>query len=222
MAKQRKDNVIVVNNIEDFTKNLKRITELMTKDELPFRITKAKIKDDFCNYDFTIISGVGAGDNHGVKGKGIVERDMHDAFSKLNVHLAVIDDAFLRSNIEIEDINALHGHDLTILYSVNGIMFKGPKDSESVVLMGTKYVTCASGRIELESPLIPLDNLSSYKWFKELKEAAEKARNEVALYKEGKYTPVEEPEVNDPDQGNLFNGDVEEETEEAFESAKVK
>lgn len=61
MAKQRKDNVIVVNNIEDFTKNLKKITELMTKDELPFRITKAKIKDDFCNYDFTIISGVGEG-----------------------------------------------------------------------------------------------------------------------------------------------------------------
>jgi len=219
MAKtKKKDSVIVVHDVQEFTKNLQKITEQLKSNTLPFRITKAKIKDDFCNYDYTIITGVGAGDSHGVKGRGIVERDMHEAFSKLNVHLAVIDDAFLRSNIEIEDINSLHGHDLTLLYSVNGIMFKGPKDAESVVLMGTKYVTCAAGRIELESPLIPLDNLSSYKFYEELKIAVEKARTEVALYKEGKYTPVEEPSgINDENQGKLF----EEEEEVNFEVAKA-
>lgn len=218
MAAKKKNNVIVVHDVQEFTKNLQRITEQLKNDELPFRITKAKIKDDFCNYDYTITSGVGAGDSHGVKGRGIVERDMHEAFSKLNVHLAVIDDAFLRSDIEIEDINSLHGHDLTILYSVNGIMFKGHKDAESVVLMGTKYVTCASGRIELESPLIPLDNLSSYKFYNELKQAAENARKEVALYKEGKYTTEEEPSKNiDDNQKSLFEGDNEVE----FENNKI-
>jgi len=38
-----------------------------------FEIMAASIKDDFCNYTYEIKQGVGAGDTHQVKGKGIVD-----------------------------------------------------------------------------------------------------------------------------------------------------
>lgn len=37
-----------------------------------FVIKEASIKDDFCNYTFEVASGVGIGDTHNVKGKGII------------------------------------------------------------------------------------------------------------------------------------------------------
>jgi hypothetical protein len=160
----------------------------------PFEIKEAKVKDDFCNYNYYVKEGVGAGDTHKVTGTGIVDRDMHLAFAKLNVHLAVIDDVFKHSNIEIGDIDNFHGHDLTVLYSVTGFKFSGSEDNETVVLIGTKYVTSAVGRIEIESPKISLDSGSGYKFYNELKEAADNAKEEVALYALGKCT---QPEVEE-------------------------
>lgn len=191
-----------------------------------FEITQATIKDDFCNYSFEIIAGVGIGDTHNVKGKaGIIKDTMRTAFSKFNVHLAVIDDAFKNSGIEIEDIDMQHNHDLTLCYNVTGFTIKGGKDNESIVLSGNKYVSSAGGRMELESPKITIDNLGGYKWYNELATAAENAREEVALYKEGNYVPVKEDiEEPDPKQSKInfnvdaviVNGDFSD-----FENAKV-
>lgn len=153
-------------------------------------ITEAKIKDEFCFYSFEILEGIGAGDTHNVKGVGIIKPDMSKAFNKLNVHMAVIDDVFKHSGIEIEDIDNYHSHDLTTLFEVTGIKIKGSKGNESVILIGTKYVS-AGGIIDVTSPKIPMNNLSSYKWYNELKEAVDDVRHEVSLYREGKYTPVE-------------------------------
>lgn len=223
--KKEKDNVVVVHDVHQFTANIKRLTEQLTEGTLTYRITKASVKDDFCNYTYEITDGIGVGDVHNVKGKGIVERDMKDALSALNVHLAAIDDAFLRGGRDMETLQFLkdlRGDDLAVLYSVTGFEFKGPKDAETIILKGSKYVTCAHDRIELACPPIPLDNLSSYKFYTELKEAATALRNEVALYKEGKYTPVQEVTVRDENQGSLFEDGEEHDDDTVFEDAKME
>lgn len=185
--------------------------------EKTFLIKEATIKDDFCNYSYEIISGIGIGDTHKVNGSGIIEGDMRNAFAVFNVHLAVIDDIFKHSKVKISDIDTMHGHDLTGLVNVTGFKIKGSNENESIVLIGNKYVSEAGGRIELVTPRIPLDNLSSYKWYNELKVAADKARLEVELYKGGKYTPVEVEEVKEEtQQPNLFD-----QPDAEFENAKV-
>jgi len=166
----------------------------------PFEITSAQIADDFCNYSFEILAGVGVGDTHNVKGKGIIDADLQEAFSKFNAHLAFVDDVFGHSNIDVADIDQFHNHDLTLLFNVTGFQIKGGEGNESIVLIGTKYVNSVTSRIELKSPKIPLDGLSSYKWHNELKAAADIAREEVALYKGGKCTAVETSDKEDANQ----------------------
>lgn len=171
--------------------------DLIQDEGRPFEIIEASIKDDFCIYIFEVTKGVGLGDKHKVDGKGIIDEDMRDAFAKFNVHLACIDDVFKHSDVEILDIDKMHGHELTGLYHVTGFKITGSAENECIILMGNKYVSSAGGRIEIKSPKIPLDNLSSYKWYNELKVAADKARWEVEEYKEGKYTTEEDdPEDN--------------------------
>src|SRR6476469_9637941 len=106
----------------------------------PYDIISASIDDDFCNYAYEINSGLGLGDKHTVSGSGIVKDDMKSAFAKFNVHLAFIDDVFKHSEIEVLDIDSLHGHDLTFLYNVTGFKVKGTEDSQSIILIGTKYI----------------------------------------------------------------------------------
>jgi hypothetical protein len=84
-----------------------------------------------------------------------------------------------------------------------------------------KYVSSAGGWEEIKSPEITLDSLSPYKWWNELKAASDKAREEVSLYKEGNYTPVEVEEEDDNQQGNLFDKSPDEKTEEEFAQAAV-
>lgn len=192
-----------------------------------FIINEAAIKDDFCNYTYEIIDGVGVGDKHKVNGSGIIEDDMRDAFRKLNVHLAAIDDVFKLSGIEIGDIDKFHNHELTGHYHVTGFKIKGGLENESIILIGSKFVGTAGGRIELATPKIPLDNMSSYKWCDELKAAADCAREEVALYKEGKYTTVDDSDESEkPNPNQLTIGDeIERNTglkvEVDFKKAKV-
>jgi hypothetical protein len=185
-----------------------------TQEEKIFTIKEASLKDDFCNYKFEILRGVGSGDTHSVNGSGIIEDDMRDAFARLNVHLAAIDDVFKLSGIELENIDNYHNHELTSRYNVTGFKIKGGTENESIILIGSKYVGTAGGRIELATPRIPLDNLSSYQWYNELKEAADNAREEVALYKEGKYTAVEEDDEK-PNPRQLTIGDEIKQAQEA-------
>ncbi|MES2395636.1 MAG: hypothetical protein V4549_06520 [Bacteroidota bacterium] len=172
-------------------------------DEKPFKIMSASIVDDFCNYAFEIKSGVGIGDRHTVKGNGIVDQDMKDAFERLNVHLAAIDDVFKHSGIEVSNIDKLRPHVLTGDYEVTGFKIFALGENEAIVLIGHKHVSCSGERMDLQTPKIPLDNLSSYQWYNELKEAADEARLEVELYKGGKCTKVEESDEEDPKQLNI-------------------
>ena len=86
-----------------------------------------------------------------------------------------------------------------------------------------KYVSSAGGWMEIKSPEITLDNLSSYKWWNELKSAADHAREEVSLYKEGNYTPVEkEEEEPDNNQLTIFSTNGNQETEDELAGTEVK
>ena len=165
------------------------------KVERDFSILEASIKDDFCNYQFEVTHGVGIGDRHGVKGSGIVMDSLKEALAELNVHIAVIDDVFKNAGIE-KDIEELKNHEFTYLYAVTGFKVK----NNSILLSGSKYIS-TGGRISFETPRISIDELSAYKWYNELKEASDKIREEVALYKEGNYIAVaEEEEKEDPGQ----------------------
>jgi len=163
-----------------------------------YKIVEAKLRDDFCDYKYEITAGVGVHNVLGVKAKcGFVRDSLKTSFAEFNIHLAIIDDVFKNSGIEVENLESMAGHELTMLFNVTGFKLKGDDDNLTIALIGNKYVSMG-GRMELETDEIAIDELSSYKWKNELKAAAMDAANEVAMYKEGNYTPVseEEPEEN--------------------------
>lgn len=186
-------------------------------------IKEAKIKDDFCNYTYEISGGKSVGFIHNVSGKGVIEDDLRTAFSRLNVHLAVIDDVYKHSDTQIGDIDKMHNDDLALLYTCTGFKVQGDEDNENIVLMGTKYLS-SGARMELKTPKIPIDNLSSYPWHNELKTEADKCRDEVALYHYGYFTPVQEEEPQeDPAQSKIEFGKADKKGAEVvdFETGRV-
>lgn len=183
--------------------------------ERSYQIMSANIKDDFCHYSFKVLSGIGIGDTNNVKGVGIIKEDMRDAFMNFNKHLAVVDDVFKHSNVEITNIDLMDNYTITGMFHVTGFKIIGDTENESVVLKGTKYVS-AGGRIELATPKIPLDSLSSYTWYNELKAAVDVARNEVALYKEGKCDAPKAEDKVDPKQLRIGQSQEEKEEENEF------
>lgn len=179
--KGSKDNPVTTEELADL---------LTAKPKRGYVIINALIKDDFCNYRYEITEGIP--DGHNVDGKGIIKDDMRNAFQRLNVHLAALDDAYRISGTDITNIDLHHTDEIAGFYHVTGFKIKGGKDNESISLIGTKYSKTCGGRLNISgTPFIPMDTLSSYKWYNELRVAADGAREEVALYKEGKSTPVE-------------------------------
>jgi hypothetical protein len=157
-----------------------------------------------------------------VAGSGIVKDSLLKAFANFNVHLACMDEIFKHSKIEISDIDNMHNDELISLYRVSYFKIKANKGYDTIKVHGMKYVSSAGGWMELKSPEVALDNLSSYKWWNELKTAADTAREEVLLYKEGNYTPVEvEEDVKDDKQGKLFGEKETEEMEDQLTGAEV-
>lgn len=176
-------------------------------EKVPYAVIFAEIKDDFCNYHYRITTGKHKDFVHRVTNKiGIIDDDLRESFSKLAVHLAVKDDIFKHSGREIQDIEEMHTDELATLYSVTAFKIGGEGSAETVALVGNKYLSDGT-RMELETPRIAIDNLSSYKWWDQLNQALATCRTEVSLYHEGKYTLKEkvEPEP-DKNQGSLFEG----------------
>lgn len=185
-----------------------------------FEIVKAVIKDDFCNYSFSVLDGVGIGDTHNVTGTGIVLDDMITSFQVFNRHFACIDDVFKHSKVDIENIDTMVNHELCALYSVNGFSIHGSSENESIVLYGSKYLSIG-GRIDFKTTRVALDGLSAYRWWNELKIASDNAIKEVELYKGGKYTPVEKEEKANPKQLKITDDMDEVDNSEEFENAKL-
>lgn len=215
--KKKRETLVITNTVLD---KMKSLTEELDK-EREIEITSASLKDDFCNYSYEVTKGIGVGDTHSVKGKGIIDDDLRDAFVRLNVHLAVVDDIFKHAGVELEKINKHREDELATHYTVTGIKIKGKEENLSVELIGTKFVSSAGGDMQLASPKIPLDNSSSYKFHKDLKTAVEKVSAEVILYMGGKYTAVESPDEQLPGQTNLF-ADGKDETDSMDDFAGAK
>lgn len=187
-----------------------------------YKINEASIKDDFCNYRYEVTEGIGLGDTHGVTGAGIIKDELREALGVLHVHLAVMDEIFKHSGIEVEDIDTLHTHELTSLYRVTSFKIKDTKGAAHVTIKGTKYASSAGGWFDITSPSVAMDNLSSYKWYNELKKAVDDICEEVAKYREGNYIPVKNEEETDKDQGSLFDGKTTDDaTDDEFEKAEV-
>jgi hypothetical protein len=162
-----------------------------------FEVKGASIIDGICHYSIHVRRGMGIG-THNVKGEGIVDVDMEIAFSKLNVHLAIIDGVFKHKEIDIDKVSKFHKHEITAEYTVNSFKINGEEDNLSVILNGSKHV--ANGQMDLKTPKIILDNMGGYQFYKELKDSVDNAKLEVELYIKGKFTPVEPPEESNPKQ----------------------
>lgn len=192
------------------------------KEEKEFVITAAAIKDEFCNYEFEIKSGVGKGDIHKVKGSGIIDPELGDAFYSLCCHLAVIDDAFYHGKIAVNSIKEIQAHELSALYDVSGIKIRGEEDQEGVIITGTKSINCTGERMSIETPKILLDKHSSYAWHSHLKKAVDKIRAEVEEYKGGKCTYPAETPKEDPAQLKIgANEGSQEDSEEFLEKHRI-
>ena len=236
MAK-KKGVTVISGTVDEITTKLKRATEkLHTKidpNERDYEVTEATIKDMLCNYSITITGDVNHGDRNKITGSGVVDKDMLAAMARFNVHLACIDDAFKTAGVQVTldgvthfesdglsygNIDQMRNHELTGNYVVTGFKIKGGTSNESVILIGTKYVSMAGDHMELQTPKIPLDQSSSYTWHNELSDVCELIREEVALYREGKYTEKEEREPKGK-AGNMFDGPT---LEERFERGELE
>lgn len=150
------------------------------------QITSASIKEELCNYGYEIMTGPCAGDKiPNRKGSSMVHEDMIEAFKKLNVHLAIIDDAFKYSGKELTSIDNLEDTDIAGLFAVTGFKITGSEENEGIILVGEKWVS--HGSIALETP--KMTSGSNYPFFTELKESVDHARAEVEEYMNGKSAP---------------------------------
>lgn len=173
---------------EDITSHLKSVADKLSKDaeQKPYEITSASIKEQLCNYGYEIKTGPCAGDKIPTrKGSAEVHQDMNDAFAELNVHLAIIDDAFQYVFDELDSLEVLRIHAVAGRFTVTGFKIQGSLENEGFVLIGEKYV--GHGNIGLETPKISAS--SNYQFYDELKEAIENAREEVEEYMNGKSAP---------------------------------
>ena len=211
MATKKKSPKKKASSIEDMTINVnvngKSKSRKLDPNERDYEITSAAIKDMLCNYEITVTGEENHGDKMKVSGSGIIDRDMLTAMARFNVHFACIDDAFKTAGVEFEDIDTMRGHELTANYVVSGFKIKGGAGNESLILIGTKYVSQAGDHMQLQTPKIPLSQSSSYTWHNELSDVCELIREEVSLYREGKYTEKEPIEKEDQHQTKMFDVD---------------
>ncbi len=190
--------------------------------ELPETIiTFAETNDDKCNYHYRVMKGTHQGELIKVTGVGLFRNSLADAFNVFKVHLAMIDGAFK----EETDIDLLHNNEETHRYAVKQFKTKGDEDGEMVKLSGSKYTSL--GIMQIETPWISMDSLSSYKWYNELNVAVSQARMEVAYYKDGGFDlPEEEPpqtweEWLEEEKWNYEDGD-EDEGDYSFDEAEAR
>lgn len=157
-----------------------------------FMIMSASVVDEYCDYSVKITEGVGVSNTAKWKGTHVVKEDMVNAFRAFHVHLAMLDSAFKAAKVECKNIDDLKVHEITLDYRVHAFQIKGDIENQSISLIGTKYSSVAQGWFNTTTPFIPISENSFYQWYNELKAVTDIAREEVALYHEGKYREDEE------------------------------
>lgn len=201
--------------------------DLTTETQKMISIVSGKINDGFCDYSYKILAGVGAGFTHGnVTGKdvGLFRPSMQEAFNKLNVHFAVIDEAFKSRGIEIKNIDKMDNHEVTAKYEVIAFKIDGEDEAQRIILTATKDIGLF-GQVKFSTPKIDMGEYGGYQFYNELQAAADEVRREVELYNNGNFDPVVAVDDEDPDQLTLEdqkNSDEETEyvNDESDEKAK--
>jgi hypothetical protein len=160
----------------------------------PFEIMGAIVKDGYCTYDVNVMQGKLIGEKSKIDGPLIIHEDLRYAMNKLRVHLAVMDDAFKKAHIDIENIDNERAHDLVQDYDVSGFKIKKADENIQVSIIGSKYLSCVTGRMTCVTPFVLLDAGTEYKWYNELLADVENVRSEVEQYKAGKGS-MPEPKV---------------------------
>lgn len=184
---------------------LDELSELANRD---VEIKSAKLNDALCNYTYELLSGKTSGDEVTRKGKHIVHEDLEKAFSKFNVFLAHLDDAYT-GNDNSTELSYLEEEPETEKYHVNSLKITGVEENKALIISGTKVVD--NGVISFDAPKVKLNG--NYLYLIPLKDRLATAILEVEEYMNGKSAPQE-----DLNQTSMeFEGD-----EETFEDAKIE
>lgn len=150
-------------------------------------IKSASIKDALCNYSYELLVGKMKGDGLSRKGTHIVHDDLQDAFSKFDVFLAHLDDAFT-GNDNATELSFLESEPETENYSVSSFKITGVEENKALIISGSKTVT--NGIISFDSPKVKLNG--SYLYLTKLTEVLDNVIKEVEFYMNGKVAPQPE------------------------------
>jgi hypothetical protein len=164
-------------------------------DELPkeIEVKEAILKDGICNYKYEQLTGPRKGNQIKESGSNLVHEDMNKAFSALNVHFAIVDNAFAATGLTKKSIDDLTEMEETLPYTVTGFKVD---ENDNVVLIGSKEVPL--GHEDFATPKINLGG--SYVFRDELKEAIDQVQAEVYAYYNGKAAPKFEQAALDFDE----------------------
>jgi len=156
--------------------------------EKEVEIKSATLKDALCNYGYELLTGKTKGDvipNR--RGTHIVHEDLETSFSKFNVFLAHLDDAYT-GNDNATELATLEAEPETEAYFVNSFNISGVEENRSLVLSGGKRVS--HGLITFTAPKVKLNG--NYLYLSQLEECLDDIIREVELYMGGKSAPQPE------------------------------
>ena len=150
-------------------------------------IKSASLKDALCNYSYELLVGKMKGDGLSRKGTHIVHEDLQDAFSKFDVFLAHLDDAFT-GNDNATELSFLEAEPETQNYFVSSFKITGVEENKALIISGTKDVS--NGTISFDAPKVKLHG--SYLYLTQLTECLDNVIKEVEFYMNGKVAPQPE------------------------------
>jgi len=150
-------------------------------------IKSASLKDALCNYSYELLVGKMKGDGLSRKGTHIVHEDLQDAFSKFDVFLAHLDDAFT-GNDNATELSFLEGEPETKSYFVSSFKITGVEENKALIISGTKDVT--NGTISFDAPKVKLNG--NYLYLTQLTDCLDNVIKEVEFYMNGKVAPQPE------------------------------
>jgi len=175
-----KDKVLKI----DSDRFLDAVDNLLEKE---VEIKSATLKDALCNYSYELLTGKTKGDGLSRKGNHIVHEDLETAFSKFNVYLAHLDDAYT-GNDNATELATLEAEPETEAYFVTAFNITGVEENRSLVLSGGKRVN--HGLITFTAPKIKLNG--NYLYLNQLTDCLDEVISEVELYMDGKSAPQPE------------------------------
>lgn len=159
-------------------------------EEKDVEIKSASLSDALCSYSYELLTGKTAGDVLNRKGNHIIHEDLENAFSKFNVFLAHLDDAFTGVDNSTE-LSELEESSETENYNVSSFKISGVEENKSIIISGTKYVS--NGAIKFDAPKVKLKG--NYLYLNQLLEVLNNAIYQVEAYMNGKSAPVMEQQV---------------------------